>query len=66
MKKIFKFKNSIIMIMGVLLCLSGFISCSSTNNFLSATDGQVIENHDSNNILLTTQMKLEMISMLLP
>lgn len=30
MKKLLKFKNSIILMMGVLFCLSGLISCSST------------------------------------
>lgn len=55
MKKLLNFKNSIIMLMASLLCLSGLIGCSST----SAADGigqalniieQVIDNSNKNNI----------------
>ena len=55
MKKLLNFKNSIIMLMASLLCLSGLIGCSST----SAADGigqalniieQVIYNSNKNNI----------------
>ena len=51
MKNIFKFKNSLIMTLGILLCLVGFIGCSSTNNSFTSNSGQAIE--DSNNIFLT-------------
>lgn len=53
MKNIFKFKNSLIMLLGVLLCLNIFIGCSATNTSSSSNSGQVIENSTSNNILLT-------------
>lgn len=51
MKNIFKLKKSLIMTLGVLVCLFGFISCSSTNISSKNNSGQVTEN--SNNILLT-------------
>ena len=53
MKNIFKLKKSLIMTLGVLVCLFGFISCSSTNISSTNNSGQVIENSNSNNILLT-------------
>lgn len=53
MKNIFKFKKSLIMTLGVLVCLFGFISCSSTNISSTNNSGQAIENSNSNNILLT-------------
>ena len=53
MKNIFKLKKSQIMTLGVLVCLFGFISCSSTNISSTNNSGQVIENSNSNNILLT-------------
>lgn len=53
MKNIFKLKKSLIMTLGVLVCLFGFISCSSTNISSTNNNGQVIENSNSNNILLT-------------
>ena len=53
MKKIFKLKKSLITALGVLVCLLGFISCSSTNISSTNNSGQVIENSNSNNILLT-------------
>ena len=57
MKKLLNFKNSIIMIIGSLLCLSGLISCSST----SVSNGvgqalniieQVTDSSNKNNIVL--------------
>ena len=57
MKKLLNFKNSLIMLMAALLCLSGLIGCSST----SASDGigqalniieQVIDSSNKNNIVL--------------
>lgn len=53
MKNIFKLKKSLIMTLGVLVCLFGFISCSSTNISSTNSNGQAIENSNSNNILLT-------------
>lgn len=53
MKNIFKLKKSLIMTLGVLVCLFGFISCSSTNISSTNNSGQAIENSNSNNILLT-------------
>ena len=53
MKNIFKFKKSLITTLGILVCLFGFISCSSTNISSTDNNGQVIENSNSNNILLT-------------
>lgn len=53
MKKILKFKNSLIMMLGVLLCLSGLISCSITIDLSTDNNGQVIEN--SNNTNQSTQ-----------
>ena len=44
MKKLLKFKNSLIMMLGVLLCLSGLISCSITIDLSTDNNGQVIEN----------------------
>ena len=53
MKNIFKLKNSLIMTLGILLCLVGFIGCSSTNNSSINNSGQVVENSNSNNVPLT-------------
>ena len=53
MKNIFKLKKSLFTALGVLVCLFGFISCSSTNISSTNNSGQVIENSNSNNILLT-------------
>lgn len=53
MKNLFKLKKSLIMTLGVLVCLFGFISCSSTNISSSNNNGQVVEN--SNNVPLTNQ-----------
>lgn len=53
MKNIFKLKKSLIMTLGVLICLLGFIGCSSTNISSSNNNGQVIEN--STNVPLTNQ-----------
>ena len=53
MKKILKFKNSLIMMLGVLLCLSSLISCSITIDLSTDNNGQVIEN--SNNTNQSTQ-----------
>lgn len=53
MKNLFKLKNSLILSLGILLCLSGFISCSTTGSTSSKNNGQVIENSSSNNIVLT-------------
>ena len=53
MKKLLKFKNSLIMMLGVLLCLSGLISCSITIDLSTDNNGQVIEN--SNNTNSSTQ-----------
>lgn len=53
MKNIFKLKKSLIMTLGVLVCLFGFISCSSTNISSTNNGGQTAENSNSNNILLT-------------
>ena len=44
MKKLLNFKNSLIMMLGVLLCLSGLISCSITIDLSTDNNGQVIEN----------------------
>lgn len=52
MKNLIKFKNTLIMTLGVLLCLSGFIGCSTTDS-PSSNNGQAIEDSNSNNILLT-------------
>ena len=49
MKKLLKFKNSLIMMLGVLLCLSGLISCSITIDLSTDTNGQVIENSNDTN-----------------
>ena len=49
MKKLLKFKNSLIMILGVLLCLSGLISCSITIDLSTDNNGQVIENSNDTN-----------------
>lgn len=53
MKNIFKLKKLLIMTLGVLVCLLGFISCSSTNISSTNNSGQATENSNSNNILLT-------------
>lgn len=53
MKNLFKFKKTLIMIIGVLICLSGFIGCSATYYPSTNSSGQAIENSNSNNILLT-------------
>ena len=53
MKNIFKLKKSLLMTLGVLVCLFGFISCSSTNTSSANNSGQTAENSNSNNILLT-------------
>ena len=53
MKNIFKFKKSLFMTLGVLLCLIGFISCSSTNTPSTNNSGQVVESSNSNNVPLT-------------
>ena len=53
MKNIFKFKKSLIMTFGILVCLFGFISCSSTNISSINNIVQSLENYNSNNILLT-------------
>lgn len=47
MKKLFKLKNSLIMMLGVLLCLSGFIGCSKTDNSYVGNSGQAIKNPNS-------------------
>ena len=49
MKKLLKFKNSLIMMLGVLLCLSGLISCSITIDLSTDNNGQVIENSNDTN-----------------
>lgn len=49
MKKILKLKNSLIMMLGVLLCLSGLISCSITIDLSTDNNGQVIENSNNTN-----------------
>lgn len=53
MKNIFKLKKSLLMTLGVLVCVFGFISCSSTNISSANNSGQATENSNSNNILLT-------------
>ena len=53
MKNLFKFKKTLIMIIGVLLCLSGFMGCSSTYDPSTDSRGQSVEDSNSNNILLT-------------
>ena len=53
MKNLFKFKKTLIMIIGVLLCLSGFMGCSSTYDPSTDSKGQSVEDSNSNNILLT-------------
>ena len=53
MKNLFKIKNSLIISLGILLCLSGFISCSTTDTTSSKNNGQVVEDSSSNNIVLT-------------
>ena len=49
MKKLLKFKNSLIMMLGVLLGLSGLISCSITIDLSTDNNGQVIENSNDTN-----------------
>lgn len=49
MKKLLKFKNSLIMMLGVLMCLSGLISCSITIDLSTDNNGQVIENSNDTN-----------------
>ena len=49
MKKILKLKHSLIMMLGVLLCLSGLISCSITIDLSTDNNGQVIENSNNTN-----------------
>lgn len=49
MKKLLKFKNSLIMMLGVLLCLSVLISCSITIDLSTDNNGQVIENSNDTN-----------------
>ena len=49
MKKILKLKHSLIMMLGVLLCLSGLISCSITIDLSTDNNGQVIENSNDTN-----------------
>lgn len=53
MKNILKLKNTLIMTLGVLLCLTVFIGCSTTDSSSNNNVGQVTENSTSNNILLT-------------
>ena len=53
MKNLFKFNKTLIMIIGVLLCLSGFMGCSSTYDPSTDSKGQSVEDSNSNNILLT-------------
>ena len=53
MKNIFKFKKSLIMTFGILVCLFGFISYSSTNISSINNIVQSLENYNSNNIILT-------------
>lgn len=53
MKNLFKFKKTLIMIIGVLLCLSGFMGCSSTYDPSTDSKGQSVEDSNANNILLT-------------
>lgn len=52
MKNSFKLKNLTTMLLGILISLSLFIGCSTTNTTDSA--GQPIGNSDSNNVLLTS------------
>ena len=47
MKKLFKLKNSLIMMLGVLFCLCGFIGCSKTDNSYVGNSGQAVENPNS-------------------
>ena len=51
MKNLFKFKNTLIFTLGVLLCLSGFIGCSSTD-FPSNNSGQTEQNLTSNKVVM--------------
>lgn len=62
MKNLRKFKNSFIMIMGLLLCFSGFIGCSSADISISFDNGQAAHDtvseetnnsSNSNNVVLT-------------
>lgn len=53
MKNLFKLKNSLIISLGILLCLSGFISCSTTDPTSSKNNGQAVDGSSSNNIVLT-------------
>ena len=53
MKSLFKLKNTLIITLGLLVCLSGFIGCSTTDTPSRNNDGQVVEDSGSNNILLT-------------
>lgn len=55
MKNLFKFKNTLIVTLGLLLCLSGFISCSTIDTSSNSNIGQVVEDSNSNNTLLTNQ-----------
>ena len=66
MKKLLKFKNSLIMMLGVLLCLSGLISCSITIDLSTDNNGQVIENSNDTIIHLPKiQLLIVVISLLI-
>lgn len=52
MKNLLKFKNSLIISIGILLCLSSFIGCSTTGTTLGNNNGQVVEDSTSNNVVL--------------
>lgn len=52
MKNLFKLKNTLIVTLGLLICLSGLIGCSSKD--IVNEGGQAIENSTSNNTTLGT------------
>ena len=57
MKKLQKLKNSLFMLMSVILCLGSFISCSSGITSSSINSGQTVENSISNEIILAQPNK---------
>lgn len=55
MKSLLRFKNTVIITLGILICLSGFIGCSATD-ITSSNNGQTgensIHNNDNSNITI--------------
>lgn len=55
MKKLFNFKNTLSITLGLFLCLSSFISCSTTITSSTNNIGQAVEESTSNNTFLNNQ-----------